>query len=80
MSAARRRTAPEIIGTHLGWDMREVSDGRYQSYSAPAVYVCGNSYFCAPTATQKPPEGVAEWGWEVVGTYYDRPVYRSKEA
>lgn len=33
-----RRTAPEIIGFHFGWDMRDVSETRYQPtrYTNPA--------------------------------------------
>lgn len=72
----KRRTAPEIIGTHLGWDMREVSEGRYQRYSSPSVYVCGSDYYCSPTGSQKPPKGVSENEWLKVGTYYERDVYR----
>lgn len=26
----------EIIGFHLGWDLREVSEGRYQLYTSPS--------------------------------------------
>lgn len=77
MTTTKRRTAPEIIGTHLGWDIRDVSEGRYQRYTAPNVYVCGNAYFCAPTAGQKPPAGVSENAWELVGTYYGRQVFRA---
>jgi hypothetical protein len=68
----KRRTAPEIIGFHLGWDMRDVSEGRYQRYSNPAVYVCGSDYYCAPTASQKPN---SDFQWDVVGEYYGRKVY-----
>jgi len=72
-----RKTAPELIAFHLGWDMPDVSDGRYQStrYTAPGVYVCGEDYFCAPSGSQRPPKG---WAWEVVGTYYGRDVFRAK--
>ncbi len=73
----KRRTAPEIIATHLCWDMGEVSQGRYQRYTAPSVYVCADDYYCAPTAGQKPPTDVSDNPWELVGTYYDRPVYRA---
>jgi hypothetical protein len=80
MPKVKRRTAPELIGFHLGWDMREVSDGRYQNYTSPNVYVCGERYYCAPTTGQKPHESVAEHGWQLVGMYYGRNVYRSKLA
>jgi len=71
--------ANEIIGFHLGWDIREVSDGRYQPtrYSSPGVYVCGEAYFCCPTSKQKLPKG---FKWEKVGHYYDRDVYRADPA
>lgn len=72
------KTAPEIIAFHLGWNMPDVSDGRYQRYSAPGVYVCGNDYFCCPTASQTLPKGISESPWEAVGTYYSRTVYRAK--
>jgi hypothetical protein len=70
------KTAPEIIGFHLGWDMAEVSDARYQStrFSSPGVYTCPHDYFCAPTAKQKPPKGFA---WKEVGEHYGRKVYRA---
>lgn len=72
----KRRTAAELIGFHLGWDMRDVSEGRYQStrYAAPAIYVCGDDYYCAPSGSQVPPKG---WNWEPVGTYYARTVFRA---
>ena len=74
MAQNKRRTAPEIIGTHLCWDMRDVSEGRYQPtrYHSPGVYVCGDDYFCAPTAAQKPP---VDWQWDAVGEYYGRTVF-----
>jgi hypothetical protein len=68
----KRRTAPEIIGIHLCWDMRDVSEGRYQRYSSPAVYACGSDYYCAPTTNQKPP---LDYQWDVVGEYFGRKVY-----
>lgn len=74
------KTAPEIIAFHLGWDIREVSEGRYQRYSSPSVYVCGNDYFCAPTAKQRLPEDISEKPWLEVGEYYGRKVYRAVSA
>ena len=70
----KRRTAPELIGFHLGWDIADVSDGRYQPsrYQRPAVYVCGDDYYCAPSTGQRPP---ADWQWDEVGEYYGRKVY-----
>lgn len=72
----KRRTAPEIIGFHLGWDIREVSETRYQPtrYSAPALYTIGQSYYCAPSGSQTPPKG---WQWTKVATHYGRDVFRA---
>lgn len=36
-----RKTAPELIAFALGWDWNDVKEGKYQRYSAPNVYVCG---------------------------------------
>ncbi len=75
------KTAPEIIGFHLGWDIRDVTEGRYQRYTAPNVYVCGGDYFCCPTASQKTPhlgvKGDPRTEWQKVGTHYGRDVYRT---
>lgn len=70
----KRRTAAEIIGFHLGWDMRDVSETRYQpgTYNRAALYTIGDHYFCAPSDGKRP----YGWPWELVGTYYDRPVFR----
>jgi hypothetical protein len=69
------KRANEIIAFHLGWDIREVSDGRYQNYTSPGVYVCSESYFAAPTKGQKLPR-VSEKEWYLVGEYYGREVWR----
>lgn len=74
---ANHKTAPEIIGMHIMCDIREVSAGRYQRYTAPSIYVCGNDYFCAPSGSQKPPAKDFN-PWVEVGEYYGRKVYRSK--
>lgn len=68
--------ANEIIGIHLGWDINDVTDGRYQPsrYFNPSVYVGSNDYYCAPTAKQKLPKG---WDWKEVGEYYGRKVYEA---
>lgn len=74
------KTAPEIIGLHLCSDMREVSEGRYQKYASPGVYVVGRFYYCCPTSAQKPPHlgGDEPTSWEKVGTYYGRNVFRTE--
>lgn len=76
-SPAKRRTAPEIIGFHLGWDIGDVSYNRYQPtrYSSPAIYTCGDYYFAAPSDNRPPKR--PEMSWEPVGEYYGRRVYRA---
>jgi hypothetical protein len=71
------KTAPEIIAFHLGWDMADVVDGRYQRHASPGVYVCGNDYFCCPTHRQRLPKG---FDWIEVGNHYSRAVFRAVSA
>lgn len=68
--------ANEIIAFHLGWDVKEVSEGRYQGYTSPSIYVCGDSYFAAPTSGQKLPSKISENEWKLVAEYYGRQVWR----
>jgi hypothetical protein len=70
------KSAPEIIATHLCYDMAEVSEGRYQWYR-PTVYVCGNHYFCCPPKGRKPADP-ERFAWEKVWELDGRTVYRSK--
>lgn len=69
--------ANELIAFHLGWNITDVSEGRYQPtrYSSPGVYVCGDDYYCCPSANQKLPKG---FHWEKVGEHYGRTVYRAE--
>jgi len=80
MTKAKRHTAPEVIASVLGWDMRDVSDGRYQStrFNSPGVYVCGDDYYCAPSGSQKPPRGDDGWKWQEAGEWRGRTVYRAQ--
>lgn len=66
--------ASEIIAFHLGWDIRDVTDGRYQPsrYYNPSIYVGSENYYCAPTAKQKLPKG---FKWKEIGEWYGRKVY-----
>ena len=75
----KKRTAPEVIGFHLGWDMRDVSDCRYQPsrYASPAIYTLGDDYWCCPSGTQKPS---ADFNWTAEATHYGRTIYRAKGA
>ncbi len=73
----KRRTAAEIIGFHLCWDMRDVSETRYQRYSNPAIYVIGDDYFAAP-ANNAPPKAAVGMPWVEVAEYYNRKVFVAK--
>jgi len=75
----KRRQAPELIATLIGWDWSDVKANVYQPtrYASPRVYVIGEGYMCAPTARQTLPANVG--AWEVAGSAYGRPVYRTKE-
>lgn len=57
MPAKRAHT---MIAETLGWDSREVSDHRYQGYTAPSVYSIGNRYFAAHPTKPKHEVG-GEW-------------------
>jgi hypothetical protein len=70
------KRANEIIGFHLGWDLREVSEGRYQRYSSPNVYVCGGDYFAVNDTAPK--HDVSSNPWEKVREYYGRKVWRAR--
>jgi len=77
----KRRTAAEIIGFHFGWDIRDVSETRYQStrYTAPAVYVIGDDYYAAP-ADNRPPKYELGQAWTLFAEHYGRKIYESKMA
>lgn len=70
-----RRTAKELVAIHLGYDITEMNDYRYQPtrHVRPALFTIGDYYYCAPMGYSLP----KEWKWELVGTYYDRNVYRA---
>ncbi len=63
------KTAPEIIAFHLGWNMPDVVEGRYQRHASPGIYVC------CPTHRQKLPNG---FNWIEVGNHYNRAVFRAQ--
>ena len=75
---SKRRTAPEIIAFHFGWDMREVSETRYHPtrISNPAVYVIGDDYYAAPADNRAPKHQVGR-PWEEFAEYYGRKIFRS---
>jgi hypothetical protein len=78
---AKRRTASEIIAFHFGWDMREMSESRYQPtrYASPAVYVVSDDYYAAPS-DNRPPKYELGQPWREVAEYYGRKIYCSEMA
>ena len=74
LRSAKRRAAPEIIGFHFGSDMREISDGRYQRYANPAIYVFGNDYYAAHS-NNTPPKHNVGGPWQEIAEYYGRKIY-----
>lgn len=71
----RRITAAEVVATHVGWDMAEMSEVRYQpTRYRIAVYTIGEDYYCAPSAG-KPP---GDFNWQPVGETLGRMVYCAK--
>jgi hypothetical protein len=75
----KRRTAPEIIGFHFGWDMREVSDARYHPtrIASPAVYVIGDDYYAAPSDNRPPRHKVGK-PWAEFAEHYGRKIFISE--
>ena len=71
----KRRTAAEIIATHIGYDMAEMSEYRYQPtrYSSPAIYAIGDTYYCAPS-NGKLHKG---WDWTLAATVLGREVFEA---
>lgn len=77
MTKTQNRSAAEIIAFHLGWDISEVRDARYQPthYVAMAVYPIGDeTWMCCPGKGKKPLYG-SEWPWKPLAEYYGRTIY-----
>lgn len=75
--ATKRVTAAEAIAEHLGWDINEMKDCRYQPTHYPvAIYTVGNDYYCAPAIGKEPPK---DFRWAHVGNHRQtqRKIYRS---
>jgi hypothetical protein len=72
------RTAPEIIAYHLGWDIADLHDYRYQStrYANPSVYALESGYYTCPQKGKIPTHDMGA-PWRMVGEYYGRKVFRS---
>ena len=75
----KRRTAAELIAYHVGWDMAEMSEYRYQStrFVSPAIYTVADSYYAAPTAANvsRLRKGYAGLKWQCVGQEYGREIW-----
>lgn len=80
----KKRSAAELIATHVGWDMAEMSDYRYQStrWASPAIYALPSGYYAAPTPANiaRLRKGYAELNWVLDGECYGRPIYRAGSA
>ena len=74
-----RRTAANIIAFHFGWNITDVSEGRYQStrYASPSIYVLGDDYYAAPS-NNLPPKNM-KGDWKEIGEHYDRKVFELKQ-
>ncbi len=55
------KRANEVIAETLGWDIKDVSECRYQKYSSPAVYSIGDRYFAAHPSKPKHVDVGGEW-------------------
>lgn len=66
----RRMSARERVANHLGFDIAEMNNYRYQSTrTAFPVYAVGDAYYCALPVGKKPGTGwrkeQAQDGWVV---------------
>jgi hypothetical protein len=71
------RSSAEIIAFHMGWDITEVRDARYQSTRlvAMAVYPIGDDlWMCCPAKGKKPLYS-KEFPWKPLTEYYGRTIY-----
>ena len=71
------KTAAEIIGFHLGWDMRDVSETRYQPtrLASPSIYAISDEFYYAAPSSNTPPKNM-KGDWRIIGEYYGRKVFR----
>ena len=70
------RSAAEIIAFHLGWDINEVKEYRYQSTMRPgmAIYAFDEDYMCCPAANKKPMY-TEEFPWKPLAEWHGRTIY-----
>lgn len=83
MNAKRNKSAAECIGFRYGWDMKDVSEMRYQAGKQKfPVYSMFGGYVCCPPAGSTPPQDrdmdEARWDWKPDGEAYGRTVYFAK--
>lgn len=77
------KSAKEIIATHLGWDMADMEEYRYQSTQLQdAAYTSGDDYYTCPPKGRKP-SGKDRWGekvfnWQPDGELFGRTIYVHK--
>lgn len=75
----RNRSAAECIGTLYGWDIRDVSEMRYQAGQQKfPVYSMFDGYVCCPPVGALPPQDRSNntrWDWSKAGEVYGRTVY-----
>lgn len=71
------KSAAEVIGFHLMWDIADVREAIYQPtrYRAPSLYTVGEYYYCAPSGNQRPPQDFGTW--DFVHEYCGRRIYRA---
>lgn len=66
----------EALAMHLGWDVSELKDYRYQpGRTSKAVYAIGNDYMCATKGKDKPAthEGI-DFQWKEVPDNHLNPL------
>ncbi len=71
------KTSKEALANHLGWDIADLKDARYQStqYNSP-VYSISNDYFCATPEGKAPAKpmrkGVDPFNWVEVPSFVNQ--------
>ena len=76
MSKRVNKSAAECIAFRLGWDIRDVSENRYQyGRTKYPEYTIGDEYFCCPPAGAAPSK---ERAWVKDGEAYGRQIYSAK--
>ncbi len=55
------KRANVVIAETIGWDVKEVTECRYQKYTSPAVYSIGDFYMAAHPTKPKHDDVGREW-------------------